>query len=44
MEPQSQKSTTQKMGDTFSGNQNEGTDQRGVMDKAKDAMGLGDRH
>ncbi|KAJ3500773.1 hypothetical protein NMY22_g10954 [Coprinellus aureogranulatus] len=42
MQPQSEKSTTQKMGDTFSSNQNH--DDRSMMDKAKDAMGMGDKH
>jgi len=36
---QSEKSTSQKLGDTFSSNQNH--DDRSMMDKAKDAVGLG---
>ncbi|KAJ8519461.1 hypothetical protein ONZ45_g3572 [Pleurotus djamor] len=40
MQPESQKSATQKMGDTFSGNQNE--NQESMLDKAKNAMGMGD--
>ncbi|KDQ57469.1 hypothetical protein JAAARDRAFT_156173 [Jaapia argillacea MUCL 33604] len=39
MQPQSEKSTTQKVGDSISGNQNQ--DQEGLMDKAKNTLGLG---
>ncbi|KAG9050484.1 hypothetical protein FS837_004978 [Tulasnella sp. UAMH 9824] len=39
MQPQSEKSTTQKMGDSVSsGNTNES-----LLDKAKNAMGMGDK-
>ncbi|KIO31264.1 hypothetical protein M407DRAFT_19643 [Tulasnella calospora MUT 4182] len=39
MQPQSEKSTTQKMGDTMSsGNTNES-----LLDKAKNAMGMGNK-
>jgi hypothetical protein len=40
LQPNSEKSTTQRMGDTVSGNQNENSDS--IIDKAKNAMGLGD--
>ncbi|KIL69883.1 hypothetical protein M378DRAFT_69288 [Amanita muscaria Koide BX008] len=39
MQPESEKSTTQQMGDTMSGNSNE--NQESLMDKAKNAMGMG---
>ncbi|KAH8107738.1 heat shock protein 9/12-domain-containing protein [Cristinia sonorae] len=41
-QPESQKSTTQKMGDTFSSNSNHNNES--MMDKAKNAVGLGDKH
>ncbi|KAL9936387.1 hypothetical protein V8E36_004455 [Tilletia maclaganii] len=37
-QPQSQKSTTQKIGDSVSGNSNE--NQSSLLDKAKDTLGL----
>ncbi|KAG2055453.1 hypothetical protein BDR06DRAFT_954264 [Suillus hirtellus] len=40
LQPQSEKSTTQKVGDTMSGNSNEG--QESLMEKAKHATGMGD--
>jgi len=39
LQPQSEKSTTQKVGDTVSGNSNE--DQESLTEKAKHAMGMG---
>ncbi|PWN49149.1 hypothetical protein IE53DRAFT_388651 [Violaceomyces palustris] len=41
LQPESQKSTTQKVGDTISGNSNE--NQESLLDKAKDAIGLGSK-
>ncbi|KZT10696.1 uncharacterized protein LAESUDRAFT_755381 [Laetiporus sulphureus 93-53] len=38
-QPESEKSYTQQLGDTFSSNSNE--NQSSVMDKAKNAMGMG---
>lgn len=38
LQPQSQKSTTQKAGDAISGNSNE--NQSSLLDKAKDTLGL----
>ncbi|KIJ67797.1 hypothetical protein HYDPIDRAFT_107294, partial [Hydnomerulius pinastri MD-312] len=39
LQPQSEKSNTQKAGDTVSGNSNE--NQESLVDKAKNAMGMG---
>ncbi|KAG7091339.1 hypothetical protein E1B28_010382 [Marasmius oreades] len=41
MQPQSEKSTGQKVGDTLSGNSN--NNDKSMIDKAKDAVGLGER-
>ncbi|KAF8322132.1 hypothetical protein DL93DRAFT_2050822 [Clavulina sp. PMI_390] len=41
VQPEGEKSNTQKMGDTFSGNSNE--NQGSLMDKAKNALGMGDK-
>jgi len=43
VQPQSEKSTTQKMGDKFSSNSNNSNDQS-FTDKAKNALGFGDKH
>ncbi|PVF96973.1 hypothetical protein CPB86DRAFT_786458 [Serendipita vermifera] len=43
LQPQGDKSTTQKMGDAFSGQQNHNPGERSLVDKAKDAVGLGDK-
>ncbi|KIJ49647.1 hypothetical protein M422DRAFT_225559 [Sphaerobolus stellatus SS14] len=39
LEPESQKSTTQQVGDAFSSNSNE--NDKSLLDKAKDSVGLG---
>ncbi|PVF98181.1 hypothetical protein CPB86DRAFT_705585 [Serendipita vermifera] len=38
-QPQTEKTTTQKIGDTFSGNQNRDPGERSFTDKAKDTVG-----
>ncbi|EPQ57223.1 hypothetical protein GLOTRDRAFT_58429 [Gloeophyllum trabeum ATCC 11539] len=40
-QPQSEKSYTQKAGDTLSGNSN--NDSESIMDKTKNALGMGNR-
>ncbi|KAK0517693.1 hypothetical protein OC835_008079, partial [Tilletia horrida] len=40
LQPESQKSTTQKIGDSVSGNSNQ--NQESLLDKAKNAVGLGE--
>ncbi|KAF7294796.1 hypothetical protein MIND_01017300 [Mycena indigotica] len=42
LQPNSEKSTSQKAGDTFSSNQNH-TDES-LLQKAKNAVGMGDKH
>lgn len=39
-QPQQNKTTTQKVGDAFSGNQNHNVDERSFVDKTKDFVGL----
>ncbi|KAJ8077457.1 hypothetical protein PQX77_010525 [Marasmius sp. AFHP31] len=41
LQPQSEKSSGQKLGDTFSSNSNQ--NDQSMLDKAKDAVGLGER-
>ncbi|KAG8761371.1 hypothetical protein FRC14_004776 [Serendipita sp. 396] len=43
LQPQQEKTTTQKMGDAVSGNQNHNPGERSLLDKAKDAVGMGDK-
>ncbi|ESK94583.1 12 kda heat shock protein (glucose and lipid-regulated protein) [Moniliophthora roreri MCA 2997] len=42
LQPQGEKSTSQKVGDTFSSNSN--NNDESLMDKAKNTVGLGDKH
>ncbi|KAI0661275.1 heat shock protein 9/12-domain-containing protein [Cubamyces menziesii] len=42
LQPESEKSTTQRIGDAFSSNSN--NDQPSLTQKAKNAMGMGDKH
>ncbi|KIM24891.1 hypothetical protein M408DRAFT_17494 [Serendipita vermifera MAFF 305830] len=44
VQPQQDKSMAQKAGDAMSGQQNHNPGERSLMDKAKDAVGLGDKH
>jgi len=43
LQPQQDKSASQKVGDAFSGQQNHNPGERSLMDKAKDAVGLGNK-